>query len=235
MSQPVSPRVDLPATALLEKDGKTQVWIVDPATKKVALRDVTVVTRDEGSVAVTGLAAGDRVVTAGVHSLTPGQTVKVPAGEAVNRFNLSEWALGHRSFVWYLMLVFVIAGVLSYLNLGREEDPAFTIKTMIIQANWPGATVEEITNQVTDRIEKKLEELDAPRLHQELHHARPDHDLRQPEGHHQGRDVPATWVQVRNMIDDIRAAVAARRAGAVLQRPVRRRLRQHLRLHRPTG
>jgi len=76
LSQPLSARVDLPATALLEKDGKTQVWIVDPATKKVALRDVTVVTRDEGSVAVTGLAAGDRVVTVGVHSLTPGQLVK---------------------------------------------------------------------------------------------------------------------------------------------------------------
>jgi RND family efflux transporter MFP subunit len=77
LSQPVSPRIDLPATALLEKDGKTHVWIVDPATKKVALRDVAIVTRDEGSMAVTGLAAGDRVVTVGVHSLTPGQQVKL--------------------------------------------------------------------------------------------------------------------------------------------------------------
>jgi RND family efflux transporter MFP subunit len=77
LSQPVSARIDLPATALLEKDGKTQVWLVDPATKKVALRDVAVVTRDEGWASVTGLAAGDRVVTVGVHSLTPGQQVKL--------------------------------------------------------------------------------------------------------------------------------------------------------------
>ena len=77
LSQPVSARVDLPATALLEKDDKTQVWIVDPATKKVALRDVAVVTRSDGAVAVTGLAAGDRVVTVGVHSLTPGRQVKL--------------------------------------------------------------------------------------------------------------------------------------------------------------
>jgi len=77
LSQPLSARVDLPATALLEKDGKTQVWTVDPATKKVALRDVTVVTRDEGSISVTGVAAGDRVVTVGVHSLTAGQQVKL--------------------------------------------------------------------------------------------------------------------------------------------------------------
>jgi membrane fusion protein, multidrug efflux system len=77
MSRPVSPRVDLPATALLERDGKTQVWIVDPATGKVALRDVTVVARDGDTVSVgSGVAAGERVVTVGVHSLTAGQLVK---------------------------------------------------------------------------------------------------------------------------------------------------------------
>ena len=58
-------------------------------------------------------------------------------------FNLSDWALNHRSLVWYFMLVFVVAGIFAYLNLGREEDPNFTIKTMVIQANWPGASVNE--------------------------------------------------------------------------------------------
>ena len=53
------------------------------------------------------------------------------------------------------------AGVFAYLNLGREEDPVFTIKTMLIQAQWPGASVDEITKQVTERIERKLEELEA--------------------------------------------------------------------------
>ncbi|WP_245465273.1 hypothetical protein [Mesorhizobium sp. M7A.F.Ca.CA.004.05.2.1] len=57
-------------------------------------------------------------------------------------FNLSDWALNHRSMVWYFMLVFVVAGVFSYLNLGREEDPNFTIKTMIIQANWPAVVTD---------------------------------------------------------------------------------------------
>jgi RND family efflux transporter MFP subunit len=77
LSKPVSPRVDLPATALLEQGGRTQVWIVDPAAKKVALRDVAIVGRGDGSVSVTGVAAGDRVVTVGVNSLTAGQTVKL--------------------------------------------------------------------------------------------------------------------------------------------------------------
>ena len=76
-------------------------------------------------------------------------------------FNLSDWALNHRSLVWYFMLVFVVAGIFAYLNLGREEDPNFTIKTMVIQANWPGASVNETVRQVTDRIEKKLQELDS--------------------------------------------------------------------------
>ena len=76
-------------------------------------------------------------------------------------FNLSEWALKHQSFVWYLMFVGLLMGVFSYFNLGREEDPSFTIKTMVIQTKWPGATQEETLKQVTDRIEKKLEELDS--------------------------------------------------------------------------
>jgi multidrug efflux pump subunit AcrB len=72
----------------------------------------------------------------------------------VKSFNLSDWALEHRSLVWYFMIVFIVAGTFSYFNLGREEDPAFTIKTMIINAQWPGASAEEVTRQVTDRIEK---------------------------------------------------------------------------------
>lgn len=77
LSRPVSPRVDVPSTALLEQGGKAQVWIVDSATSKVALRDVTVVGHDGDTVHVgNGIAAGERVVTVGVHSLAPGQTVK---------------------------------------------------------------------------------------------------------------------------------------------------------------
>ncbi|MGO8134260.1 efflux RND transporter permease subunit, partial [Rhizobium ruizarguesonis] len=57
------------------------------------------------------------------------------------------------------MIVFILAGALSYVKLGREEDPNFTIKTMVITAQWPGASAEEVTRQVTDRIEKKLQEL----------------------------------------------------------------------------
>jgi RND family efflux transporter MFP subunit len=76
LSRLVPPRVNLPATALLEQGGKTQVWIVDPTTSKVALRDVGVVARNDDTASVGGIATGERVVTVGVHSLTAGQLVK---------------------------------------------------------------------------------------------------------------------------------------------------------------
>ena len=76
-------------------------------------------------------------------------------------FNVSEWALNHRSFVWFLMIVSAVAGFMAYKSLGREEDPPFTIKTMVIVQNWPGATVDEMLNQVTERIEKEIKQIDS--------------------------------------------------------------------------
>ena len=79
----------------------------------------------------------------------------------MSRFNISEWALRHRSFVVFLMLAFVLAGVNAYRKLGREEDPSFAIKTMIIGAEWPGATIADTLDQITDRIEKEVQQIDA--------------------------------------------------------------------------
>lgn len=123
----------------------------------------------------------------------------------MNKFNLSEWALKHRSLVWYLMLVSSVAGLFSYFNLGREEDPNFTIKTMIIGLAWPGATTEEMIEEVTDRIEKKVEELPT------LDYAR---SLNQPgqstifiylKDTTQGEAVGKSWRRVRELISDIQS------------------------------
>src|SRR5205807_8099579 len=64
----------------------------------------------------------------------------------------------YRSLTAYLMIVAVAAGVWSYFRLGRNEDPSFAIKTMVVQAAWPGATIEDTLQQVTDRLERKLQE-----------------------------------------------------------------------------
>lgn len=128
-------------------------------------------------------------------------------------FNLSEWALKHRSLVWYFMIVFILAGAFSYLKLGREEDPNFTIKTMVIQAQWPGASAEEVTKQVTDRIEKKLEELES------LDHTRSITTAGQTIvfidllATTKAKDVAGTWVRIRNMIADIRGDFPSGVAG----------------------
>lgn len=77
---------------------------------------------------------------------------------ADRRFNLSAWALQQQTLVIFLMLLTVAAGAWSYLHLGRNEDPPFTIKTMVVSAVWPGATVTDTANLLTDKIEEKLEE-----------------------------------------------------------------------------
>jgi multidrug efflux pump subunit AcrB len=77
----------------------------------------------------------------------------------MRRFNLSEWAITHRPLVLFMILVLAAAGSYSFVNLGRAEDPSFTIKTMVVNVAWPGATASEIQTQVTDKIEKKLQEL----------------------------------------------------------------------------
>ncbi len=122
----------------------------------------------------------------------------------MSKFNLSDWALEHRSLVWYFMVIFLVAGAYAYLALGREEDPSFTIKTMVIQAQWPGASAQEVTQQVTDRIERKLQELG------NLEHTRSITTAGQtivfvdllPRTNAQ--EVKPTWSRVRNLIDDIK-------------------------------
>ena len=150
----------VPASAVLNEAPKARFgW--STSRQQVSLRDIDVSPDATGIQVMSGLDAGTRVVTAGVHSLKEGQQVKIQGTPRREAFNLSEWALEHRSLLWYFMIVFVLAGAFSYIKLGREEDPNFTIKTMIDAGQWPGATAEEVTMQVTERIEKKLEELES--------------------------------------------------------------------------
>lgn len=119
-------------------------------------------------------------------------------------FNLSDWALEHRSLVWYFMIVFLLAGAFSYISLGREEDPNFTIKTMVIQVQWPGASAEEVTKQVTDRIEKKLEELDSLDFTRSMTTAGQAIIFVDLLATTKAKNVEGTWVKIRNMIGDIK-------------------------------
>lgn len=119
-------------------------------------------------------------------------------------FNLSEWALRHRSVVVFLMILVVVAGTTSYLRLGRAEDPAFVIKTMVVSAAWPGATMDETLQQLTERIERQLEE--TPHLDFVRSFTRPGVTtvFVNLAGDASAAEVHDTWYQVRNLVNDIR-------------------------------
>ena len=122
----------------------------------------------------------------------------------MTRFNLSDWALNHRSFVWFMMIVALVAGALSYTNIGREEDPDFSIKRMIIVASLPGADTQETLTQVTNRIEKKLEDLDSLDFTESV--TRPGQAIVYLEllATTKPAELPLIWQKVRNMMADIR-------------------------------
>ena len=95
--------------------------------------------------------------------------------------NLSAWALRHNSFVVYCMIAVTVAGLSSYFSLGRDEDPNFTFRTMVVQAFWPGATVDETLQQVTERIERKLQETKSLDFIRSYTTAGIDNDFRQSQ------------------------------------------------------
>ncbi|WPC04081.1 efflux RND transporter permease subunit [Pseudomonas benzenivorans] len=119
-------------------------------------------------------------------------------------FNLSAWALHNRQIVLYIMLLLAIVGGISYTKLGQSEDPPFTFKAMVIRTNWPGATAEEVSRQVTERIEKKL--METGQYDKIVSFSRPGEssvtfvtrdDIR-------SKDIPDIWYQVRKKVGDIR-------------------------------
>jgi multidrug efflux pump subunit AcrB len=122
----------------------------------------------------------------------------------MQRFNLSQWSITHRPLVLFVIILLGAAGIYSYLNLGRAEDPSFTIKTMIVHVGWPGATAAELQAQAVDKVEKKLQEL--PYLDRIESYSQPGgafirvtlSDKTQPA------KVKDLWYQVRKKIADIR-------------------------------
>ncbi|MBU3057692.1 efflux RND transporter permease subunit [Pseudomonas indica] len=119
-------------------------------------------------------------------------------------FNLSAWALRNRQIVLYIMLLMGAVGALSYSKLGQSEDPPFTFKAMVIRTLWPGASAEEVSRQVTERIEKKLMETgDYERI---VSFSRPGESqvtfMARDSMHSDA--IPELWYQIRKKVGDIR-------------------------------
>jgi multidrug efflux pump len=127
----------------------------------------------------------------------------------MTKFNLSGWALSHRSLVVYFMIVTVVAGVLSYYRLGRGEDPSFIIKTMVVQAAWPGATTEDTLKQVTERLERTLQETPHLDFLRSYTTAGVTTIFVNLKGSATAKQVADTWYHVRKTVDDMRHTLPA--------------------------
>jgi len=124
-------------------------------------------------------------------------------------FNLSTWALEHIPLTRYLMAVLLLGGILSYMNLGQDEDPPFTFRVMVVRAIWPGATAVQMAEQVTDKLERKLQE--TPYIDRIKSYSKPGEtiilvQLRESTPPH---ETSAAWYQVRKKIGDVRGTLPA--------------------------
>ncbi len=127
----------------------------------------------------------------------------------MNRFNLTEWTLNHKQLVYFAIILLFLAGAFSYQNLGRMEDPDFAFKQMIVSVAWPGASARQIEEQVTDKIEQKLQ--DTPGLDYLKSYSRPGQSVifvslknSVPQ-----KEARQTWFEVRNMVGDIKSTLPA--------------------------
>ena len=125
------------------------------------------------------------------------------------RGNLSRWAIEHPALMRFFIVLILLVGVRSYFQLGQAEDPPFTFKVMLIQATWPGATAQEVSEQLTERIEKKLQEM--PELDFVQSYAKAGEtalfvNLKETT---RGRDVAEAWYQVRKRIGDLKSQLPA--------------------------
>jgi len=135
------------------------------------------------------------------HSAQPEET------SWVSRFNLSQWALDHQAFTRYLMIVLMLLGVAAYFQLGQDEDPPFTFRAMVVRAYWPGATAQEVAEQVADRLEKTLQEV--PYADKIRSYSKPGETLIlfQVKDNAPAGEVQQTWYAVRKKIGDMRSTL----------------------------
>ncbi|MDP4299246.1 efflux RND transporter permease subunit [Leptothrix discophora] len=137
------------------------------------------------------------------------------AGEGRGGFNISRWALEHPALTRYLLIVLTVLGFNAYFLLGQDEDPPFTFRAMVVQAFWPGATAQQMAEQVTDKIEKSLQEAPYPDIIRS--YTKPGESLTivQIKDNSAPSEVPQVWYQVRKRIGDMRASLPAGVIGPV--------------------
>ena len=126
-----------------------------------------------------------------------------------DHFNLSRWALEHPALTRYLMLVLMLLGFAAYFQLGQDEDPPFTFRAMVVRTYWPGATAQQVAEQVTDKLERTLQEV--PYADKIRSYSKPGESqiIFQIKDSSKPGDVPNVWYAVRKKIGDMRYTLPA--------------------------
>ncbi|MBA2963431.1 MULTISPECIES: efflux RND transporter permease subunit [Ramlibacter] len=122
-------------------------------------------------------------------------------------FNLSRWALEHAALTRYLMVVLMLLGLAAYFQLGQDEDPPFTFRAMVVRTNWPGATAQQVAEQVTDKLERTLQEV--PYADKIRSYSKPGESqiIFQIKDSSRPGDVANVWYTVRKKIGDMRGTL----------------------------
>ncbi|MDQ0011791.1 multidrug efflux pump subunit AcrB [Variovorax boronicumulans] len=130
-------------------------------------------------------------------------TTDKPAAKSAG-FNLSKWALDHAPLTRYLMVVLMVLGAFAYFQLGQDEDPPFTFRAMVVRTYWPGATAQQVAEQVTDKLERTLQE--APYADKIRSYSKPGESqiIFQIKDSSKAADVANVWYTVRKKIGDMR-------------------------------
>ena len=125
------------------------------------------------------------------------------------KFNLSKWALDHPALTRYLMVVLLILGAAAYFQLGQDEDPPFTFRVMVVRTFWPGATAQQVAEQVTDKLERTLQEV--PYADKIRSYSKPGESqiIFQVKDVIKGLDVTNSWYTVRKKVGDMRGTLPA--------------------------
>ena len=131
------------------------------------------------------------------------------------RFNISRWAIDHPALTRYLMAVLMVLGFAAYFQLGQDEDPPFTFRAMVVQAYWPGASAEQMAEQVTSKIERALQ--DVPHSDVIRSYSKPGESVTilQLKDSAPPREVSGVWYQARKKVGDMRATLPAGVIGPV--------------------
>ena len=126
-----------------------------------------------------------------------------------DHFNLSRWALEHPALTRYLMVVLMLLGFAAYFQLGQDEDPPFTFRAMVVRTYWPGATAQQVAEQVTDKLERTLQEV--PYADKIRSYSKPGESqiIFQIKDSSKPGDVPNVWYSVRKKIGDMRYTLPA--------------------------